>query len=281
MPTLPLSGSTPLDGGALPVRVDADVLAIFPLEVRRSATAPVRDGLVAALKEILKEYQRRSRRSAALSDILRSTGSHLDGLASDHGVFRQPGETNEALRMRVLGIPDLVSPSAILAAVNAILVSHTSRRAKYFESELDQWFVEDGTATWQSFVYNGLTGATPYYPDRLFADDAIENGGYAIPGREVLGAWAVGDALGRHFILRIPPLESVDNDGAYAVDALADGMFVADGTDTSGAESDGTVTSFIFTDQSLSDELYAAIVSVVEMLKGQGIRWTAIVDPLL
>lgn len=284
MPLLPISGPTPLAGGALPVASDADVLAVFPAEVRRSLTAPVRDALVAALTEIIKEYQRRSSKAAALSDLLRSEGTHLESLCAEHGVFKQSGESDEDLRARTLGIPELVSPSAILAAVDAILAPWTSARAKYFESELDQWFVGvDGTATWSSFVFDGTAGATPHYPDRLFADDVVENSGDSIDGREVTDAWVFADTLGRYFVLRLPPLESVDDEGSYvfATSGVADGMFIADGSDTAGAESDGSVTSFVFTDQAFSDDLYAAIVSAVELLKGQGIRWQAIVDPLL
>ena len=53
------------------------------------------------------------------------------------------------------------------------------------------------------------------------------------------------------------------------------------GSDTSGAESDGSVIAFIFTDQVQSDEVYAAIVSTVDAIRGQGMRWMAYVDPLL
>jgi hypothetical protein len=286
MPDLPLYGSTPLAGGSLPVRSRLDVLALLPPEVRNSASAPVRDALTAALTAILQEYQRRSSRGAALADILRATGTHLEGLARDHDVFKQPGESDEALRARVLSLADLVTPDAIVEAVNAILEPHTPLRCRYFESELDQWFVTDGMAAFDSFVFNGSAAASPYYPDRLYPDDSATNGGVSLPNREALGAWVFSDSVGRHFLLRIPPLEAVDDDGSYCLDAAVTSaedamMFIADGSDTSGAESDGTVTSFIYTDQVLSDELYAAIVSVVELLKGQGIRWSAHVDPLL
>lgn len=283
MPTFPLSAPSPIDGGELVVRSSDDVLALLPTEVRRSTSAPVRDALAAALTVILQEYQRRSSQGAALGDILRSTGHVLDGLAADHEVFRQPGEEDEALRVRVLGLQDVVTPNAIVAAVNAILEPYTDATARYFESEVDQWFVHDGTATWDSFVYDADSGASPTYLDRLYPDDEATNGGDAVDAREALGSWMFSDQLGRYFILRLPQLEAVDDLGTYAFDATVadDGMFVADGSDTAGAESDGSVTSFIYTDQVLSDELYAAIVSMVELLKGQGVRWMAYVDPLL
>lgn len=286
MPSFPTSGSVPLAGGELPVRSPGDVLALLPPEVRNSVSAPVRDALAEALTAILQEYQRRSSRGAALGDILRAKGKALDGLAADRQVYRQPGETDEALRMRVLALADMVTPAAIVAAVNFILAPFTTLRCKYFESELDQWFVNDGSiATFDSFVHvaDNVAQSSPRYPDRMYADEATENDGDVVEAREVLGAWSFADDIGRYFVLRLPQLEAVDDLGSYAFDDTVtdDGMFVADGSDTSGAESDGSVTSFLYTDQVQSDELYAAIVSTVEILKGQGFRWQAYVDPLL
>lgn len=286
MPSFPTSGPLPLEGGALPVRSVDDVLALFPAEVRDSAVAPIRDALAAALTAILQFWQRRSSRAAALSDILRAKGKALDGLLADHEVYRQPGESDAAFRVRGLGLAEMVTPEAILDAVDAILAPFTPLRAKYFESEPDQWFTHDGTiTTFDSFVYvaDNVAQASPHYADRMYPDDTVENEGDVIERREVLGAWAFADGIGRYFVLRLPQLEAVDELGSYAFDGTVtdDGMFVADGSDTSGAESDGSVTSFFFTDQVLSDELYAAIVSTVELLKGQGVRWQAYVDPLL
>lgn len=282
MPTLPFSAPVAIDGGELPVRSTEDVLALLPAEVRRSVSAPVRDALVAALTEILREYQRRSSQGAALGDPLRATGAPLHGLASDHEVWKQPGESEEDLRARMLALAEVVTPDVIITAVNRILEPFTDLRAKYFESELDQWFVGDGTEAWDSFVFDGLEEASPYYPDRFYPEDEAENG-VAFESREVLGAWVFSDGLGRHFVLRLPVLDAIDDLGSYAFDDTVedDGMFVADGTDDSGAESDGSVISFVVEDEARADELYAVIVSTVELIKGQGMRWSAYVDPLL
>jgi len=150
---------------------------------------------------------------------------------------------------------------------------------------LDGWFVSDGTATWDSFVFNAVSTASPHYPDRLYPDDQAENAGAAISNRRPPSTW-VGDGIGRWFIVRIPPLEPVDEDGSYALDPQApltngDGMFVANGADVAGSESDGSVTSFISTDNVLSGQLYDAIVSAAESAKGQGMRCEIVVDPLL
>lgn len=277
-----MPGPFPIDGGTLPVQSTADVLAVFPTEVRRATTAPVRDALVAALTEILCEYQRRARQCAAMSDILRARRDALTGIGDDHDLAKQEGEDDTSYRARLLGVPELVTPAAIMAAVNAILAPHTTLTAKYFEASVDRLFLSgtNGVA-WHSFLFETGTGASPQYPDRLYPDDAAANGGDAIADREVLGGWCFNDQLGRYFVLRLPQLESLDGDGAYAIDAADDGMWIADGSDTAGAESDGSDTSFIFTDIALSTDIYGAIVDTVELLKGQGMRWAAYVDPLL
>lgn len=290
MPSLPITDATPLDGGALPVNGTGDVLAVFPAKVRRSANAPVRDALVAAFTEIQKEYQRRARYACAQSDILRATGSHLTALASDREVFKQPGEEDEALRLRLLLGEDGVTPALIMRGVNAILAPFTPKRAKYFESELDQMFLsESADDDDQCFVNDGLVSTGPRYLWRLYEDDAGENEGDFIEHRDPGGAWVFaqdaedGNTLGRYFVIRLPVLDQVDELGTYVLDALTtdaeqDMMFLGDGSDTSGSESDGSIGAFLFNDDALSDEVYAAIVSFVEGVKGQGMRWQAFVD---
>ena len=291
MPTLPITGATPLDGGALPVNSTGDVLAVFPAKVRRSTNAPVRDALVAAFAEIQKEYQRRARYACAQSDILRATGTHLAALASDREVFGQPGEKDDAIRLRVLFGENAVTPTGIMAGVNAILAPFTEKRAKYFESELDQMFLSESVDDEeQCFVNDGLVSTGPRYLWRLYEDDAAENGGEYVEHRDPGGAWVFaqdaenGDTFGRYFVLRLPVLDQVDELGTYVLDALTtdaeqDMMFLGDGSDTSDSESDGSIGAFLFEDDASSDEVYAAIVSFVEGVKGQGMRWQAFVDP--
>lgn len=208
MPTLPIVPSPTVDGGELVVHSDLDVLALLPVEVRRVLSAPVRDALAAALTAILLEYQVRSTQGAALGDILRATGSSLDGLAEDYDRYRQPGETDPQLRARILSLDAMVTPDALLDVVNAIIEPFDDIRAKYFESELDGWFVHDGATdyAWDSFVFDDTAQASPRYPDRLYVGDAAENSGVALESREVLGAWAFADDLGRYFVLRLPDL---------------------------------------------------------------------------
>lgn len=283
MPTLPIQGSAALDGGALPVNTSSDVLAVFPVDVRRANQAMVRDALAAALREIHAEYQRRSRRCVALSDVLRSTGVHLDGLLRDHGVYRQPGELDTAFRARFLGVPSLVTPAAVMAAVNAVLAPYTTKRAVYFEPNVDRWFVCSGDAPsgFASFVFARGVHVNPRYPDRLFVDDSAINDGVSLGDRGAISAWVPADAIGRHFVVRIPNLGAPDSVGSYVSLGATSTMFIGDGTDTDGAESSGEVISFVYETRATARDIYAAIVSAVETIKGHGIRWSAIIDPAL
>jgi hypothetical protein len=307
VPTLPLPGPVIPAADDLAVNGTADVLAVLPVAVRAPATAPVRDGLAAALTGILRRHELISGYAAALSDILRSTGLYLQGLCEDRSVFLQLGETDEALRARALAVPDLVTPSAILALVNALLAPSTVGTAQLFESAQDRIFISDGTADWHSFI-----GAAPSYGDRLYPDDALANDGFVRPQSDPGASWVFGDAIGRYFVLRIPEIAPVDGaliyDGTLLTptdgsvpelgggDAASypelsagqlppasggDGLFLGDGSNTSGAEADGSVATFLYPPLSDPLSVYQQVASAVERIKGQSIRWALGVDATL
>jgi hypothetical protein len=261
MSRLPLPpGPSRLDGGDLPVVSRDDVLAVLPAFVRKADSAPVRDALFAALHWILLKYQERAGYAATQCDIARATGIYLEGLCEDRGVYRQPGETDHALRARALTTPDLVTPEAILAAANAILGPHTRIKAQLAESLLDRWFVHDGSAKWHSFV-----GANPQYLVRLYPDDAVANDGFVRPGSRIGGAWAFSDRIGRYFVLRVPVLG-----GGHA--------FVPRAHVFGGGHRAGL---FLFKNAAEALGVYGAIVNAVERIKAHSIRWALVADPSL
>lgn len=225
----------------------------------------MRDGFAAAFAEGFLEYQRIAERAAAQCDPLRSTGEYLRGFAEERGIIPAEGESEESIRVRLFSVPSIVTPDAIRGAVNRVLAPYTDKECTYSELELDGAFVHDGTAVWDSFV-----GTDPDYPDRYYDDLP-----YRLPG-----GWIPSSGLPRSFMLRVPPLESNDDTVSYVL-AESDGIFVGDGTDASGSESDGSVAFSAFQEPKLASELYAAIVGVVETIKGQGITWSLIVDPSL
>ncbi len=300
MPTLPLAPPVSPAAGDLPTRSTRDVLAVLPAFVRASDSAAVRDALAAALLVILRRHQEISGYASAQSDLLRATGLYLEGLCEDHGVFRQAGEQQEALRARVLTTPDLVTPEAILAAANAILAPWTRGAAQYLESALDRLFISDGTASWHSFV-----GACPSYPDRLYADDAVANDGYARPQSNPGAAWVFADSVGRYFILRVPAIAPVDVALAYDGTRLAvvdpsvpelggaepaaypplgigdlppasggRGLFVGDGSSPENA-------TFVFPPLADPLSVYQALATTIDRIKGHSIRWAMLVDERL
>lgn len=266
---------------SVPVASVAQIQEVQPSFMRATTDpAPVRDGINAALVAIFQEYQRRSAYAAAQSDPLQATGTYLKGLAEDHDIFATPGETEAAVRARIFQAPNLVTPTAIIAAVTAIVSPYSAVQPQIFDSDLDCYFIEDGTAPWACFV-----GNNPTYSDRLYADDLATNGVFrpqSRPGQ----IWAFSDCNGRNFVVAIPVLDAADSAFSWALagpDATADDgeMYISDGTDASGSESNGTDISFIYTGSSTANDLYQAVVSVIQRMKPQGFRFEVLVDPLL
>jgi len=252
----------------LPVKTIEDVLDVMPTFVRESEHAPIRDAFAAAALEMFKAYQERMVYASAQSDTTKASNIYLDGLAKDHEIYRQLGETNASVRSRIFEAPDQVTPASIMAAVSAIVSPYTEILPQYCESELDCLFISDGTAVWDSFI-----GANPMYLDRLHPEYETENGGYVRPQSNPGGAWVFNDNNGRFFVIRVPVLEGADDEFAFIGDS-DDDSFIFTGTGSS-------YDTFIYVDSLTSDELYDAIVAVVNGLKGQGIRWILYVDPEL
>lgn len=277
MPLLPLPvGGSGLAGGDLPVSDADDVLKEFDDVHRAPEVAPIRDAFVEAFAVGNITYQDLAEYAIAQCDPLRATGEYLAGLAAEREVPPAQGESEESLRARLFAAPSIVTPDAIAAAVNAILAKHTTKECEVVELELDGWYVHDGTVTaWDSFI-----GASPRYPDRLFPDDATENGGDFVKNSDPGGA-IPARGLVRSFHIRLPVIDAADEDFAFAIDATDAIMAIGDGSDTAGAESDGSVATSVFVDSRTVEEAFAAIVGAVESIKGQGMSWSAYVDPNL
>jgi len=198
-------------------------------------------------------------------------------------VLRAAGEIDDDYRARILGWHEVVTPDAIMATVNAALAPYTTVQAQYCESILDRWFIEDGTATWGSFVGDQYTVTVgPQYFDRLYPDDVAINGD-SRPQSDPGEALVFSDDLGRCFFLRLPELNDANGPTAYATDGTGDpdllglaDSFVEDGTAVAGVE-----MTFASTDFLIADENYAAIVQSVNRIKGAGVRWILVVDSRL
>lgn len=283
MPTLPLPlGGAALHGGDLPVSDGSDVLAEFADTHRRPDTAAVRDAFVDSFSRAHVSYQDESAALLAQLDPRTTSGDALLQLAVEHGVTPGVGEDPEVLRARIFASQDVVTPNAIVNAVNALLAPYTTVQCQLVELEMDGIFIDDGTAAGSAFIVTLGTINNPHYPDRYYADDTVENGGFSLSNNQP-GAGLLSQGNLRSFHLRLPEIAASDDDFSFCIDAdFTDIMAIFDGTQTDSA--DTTLTSsnnFIFNSTQTSDEVYAVIVATVESLKGQGISWSAIVDPYL
>lgn len=264
MPLLPLpAGGSKLAGGDSPVSDDSDVIAEFSSPHRNPEVAPVRDAIAGGWTSGFAAYQDISHYAADQSDPMRATGDYLKSFAEEHSIVPRPGESDESIRDRLYVAPEIVAPEIIVEGINKILAPYTTKTCFLSELELDGMFAHDGTGTWDCFV-----GCDPDYADRYYADVPSSLPGAAIPS----------NGYPRNFFIRIPALEDNDNTVSFVLDSDPDGIFIGDGTDTSGAETDGSVALSVFADPQFADDLYAQIIGFVETIKGQGISWTLVVD---
>lgn len=314
MPNLPLPlGGTALSGGDLPVSDASSVLAVFPDFLKSSDPAPVRDAIVAALVAMFTSYQDLAAYCAAQSDVLRATGTYLDGLLNDRGVRRQVGENDDDYRARGLAFQQVVTPAAIVAAANSILAPVSNVEAQCFDATLDRAFLGGEIGFGTVIGTRSFPGFAPHYLDRLYPDDEATNG-VARDNCDPGGMWLFSDLFGRYFVLRIPDIATLDSvlqlcyagvrldpsdalvpelggatpassaaipSGYLASSLGGTGLFLGDGSNSSGAEADGSVATFMFATSTDSARVYQLIANTVERIKGHSMRWKLYVDPNL
>ncbi len=277
MPTLPVPLPFLPAGGDLPIVDEDGIRRELPAQMQGDAAqAPVREALVSAQLAIFLAWQFASAWAAQQSDPTRAESLYLDGCGEDRSCFRQQGEIDETYQARMLAIPEIVTPEAILAAAGAILAPYSNVRPHLFEGT-DRWFVNDGGSPgWHSFI-----GAPPSYPDRYY-DDRPQSW----PG----GAWVFADDYGHYFVLRVPVIDNLDGSHLYPLDGTVGAdqfggdiaaAWIADGSDTGGSESSGAVASFVSVGFGTALDVYQAIVNSVEAIRGQGVRWMLYADPNL
>jgi hypothetical protein len=262
------------------VSSSADVAAEWSEDMMGSEVAPVRDAIIAGETAALLKYQRTSRYAAAQSDRLRATGEYLDEIGWENGINRQDGETGAAgdttYRARINAIPSVVDPNDIILAANAVLSPYTTISCRYAERS-DGLFLTTGDAVWVCPTFVEVGTSNPHYPDRLYPD-ATPAGLTSVVNRRPPPCMLNGDSYGRWFLLRAPDVGLVDSTvaGSYAGDTTdpTEGLFISSGTSANNS-------TFLFNFTSTVDQIYGALVSSVEAIRGHGIRWTLFVDPNL
>lgn len=273
MATLPLPSGSSLAGGDLPVSTTEDVLAVFPRFVKVLDNAVVRDALIAALTSMMENYQNQSDNCVQMSDVLAAVDSALTGLGADRGIFRAEGEAEEDYRTRIISIPEVVTPTAIINIVNKLLAPFTTIESQYCESILDRWYVGTGDArTWHSYVFDNITDLAPGYKDRLYVEYASNNFGYTRPNSDPCGARVFSDEKGRCFLIRIPDISGIENLGAFPGSSSIPRRFYVGGVG---------VASPVRKIGSSVQDLFNKIITTVDAIKGHSIRWILFMDPKL
>lgn len=273
MATLPLPSGSSLAGGDLPVSSNNDVLVVFPRFVKILDNAAVRDALIEALTNIMINYQNQSDNDVLMSDVLSAVDSALVDLGADRGVFKAEGESDEDYRTRIISIPEVITPEAIVDVVNSLLEPFTTIECQYCESILDRWYVGTSDArTWHSYVFDNLTDLAPGYKDRLYKEYAANNFGYTRPNSDPCGARVFSDEKGRMFLIRIPDVSGIENLGAFpGSSSLGSRFFVGGVGVASPVRKIGTTVA----------DLFNKIISTVESIKAHSIRWILWMDPKL
>jgi hypothetical protein len=253
--------------GELAVRGPEDVRALLPEAYREQEEPPILVAMLEVLAEMALAWQDAGNVAVAESDVGTATAQYLDGLGEDRTVSREKDESVAALQARAQAVPGQVDRLSILAVVGAVLAPLTDVKAQLFDAVLDRMYVSNGEAPWHSFV-----GAGPSYPDRLYEEDALANGG-ARPQSSPGGAWVMGDHAGRYFVLRVPDLSGIDLGHAFPGPpggAPGGRMFLG-----------GTGTSFLALTNVTALVAYQAIADRVSAILGHGVRWKLVVDPTL
>lgn len=289
---LPSEGGT-LANDQLPIVTDDDVMAILPAYIREADPAPVRDAIVAALRVMATTYQEAASFAAAQRDVVSATGDALDDLLP---VRRLEGEKDEDYRLRGLGLRAVVTPAAICAAVNELIAPDV---CSYIEPALDQFFLQGAppSTTWGCFF-----DVAPQYQDRLFPDDASDNGGVVKPNVNPGAAPLFSNPSDGMFVLYVPDLSQLNgtivlvyggvklNPSDSAVPELGGAIHLEQGNGESlggtglfPMSTDGgtnnTARSFIYAKTTSEDRRYDQIVDVVERLRGAGFQWMLLVQP--
>lgn len=125
----------------------ADLLNLLPAVFRTGSLAD-RDAVLTMLGTVSNTVWARS---SFVLDAQKSPrfaeGAWLDDWGERLGRKRQPTEADPAYRARLLSPPDMITPSAIKAAVDGVVAQFTPLRAIYLEPAVDAAYCQPATAS--------------------------------------------------------------------------------------------------------------------------------------
>lgn len=193
-----------------PITTSNDLWAFVPGHLRNEEQ-PIVDDTLEALTAICVEYQDQSTEAAKQCDIGQAEDQFLTGLASDHEVQRQPGESDATLRTRLTQAPLGVSHVDIATIVNSIVAAYNTTwpYCRVIDSILDQAYIPVDGSSFLCFVQNAINyEAPPYYPERYYSQIAATSDR---PCSRPTGAHIFSDSVGRQLMILVPEPDNSAN----------------------------------------------------------------------
>lgn len=143
---------------SLPFETRADVLAVMPGWMRDDTVPnPVRDAIADGVLRSFASYCSDVAAYAASVDPAYASGSALDFALAQRDVQRALNEADAPYRARGLGDSALITPAAMLAAIQAIIAPFApGKQPYYFELPDDEIYVFDQASGTQTGFYLGV-----------------------------------------------------------------------------------------------------------------------------
>lgn len=232
------------------------LLALLPGWVR-SAETPLRDAALDMLAaQVNFTWARIGLVFAQLRSPRHAAGLWLDAWGALRHRPRALRESEGAYRARLLAPTDVVTPTAIRRAVEALVTPVTVTPAALLEPAVDGMFASAEDSTWACFVQGEN--------QRLFGDDPTRPG-------EAWGAW-LAPPNGASFWVILPISADEGEPVVFAESGTGDAN-----SESFAAPADGAF-GFAFR---ATDTLLERVALDVEPRRGGGVGWLAWNDPLL
>lgn len=190
-----------------PITSSLDLWPLVP-EHMRNENQPVLDDAIESLAAICMEYQSEGTAAAKQVDLGDAEDQFLTGLAADHEVYRQTGESNAALQYRAVQAPKCVSRDALTQIVDPIVRAYAPLRVvhcRILDAVLDRAYIPGDTSVLRSYVATDQTWeASPDYSERYYSRSAVTSGLEYRSCSMPVGMHIFQDGVGRQLLILIP-----------------------------------------------------------------------------
>jgi hypothetical protein len=282
------------DGSEMPAPTIDDVRALLPAYAQEGDDTPTRAGVLQAFRGLANLlWARIGLVLSAQRSPRHASGAMLDWWGPLFGRFRAVDEGDPQYRQRLLTPTQMVTPTAIKGAIDALVAPFTTQKVNYQEPALDAMFMAPASATdppkpnativsnvvpaWHAYIQPVGVRLWANYPDR----PNVKTGAYLVPV-----------PAGAHFWVTFPGQPS-DASGAPHVAPLSAAPswyskkdFIGGITGQSGPHQSivaGTPSAaaggYGFTSKAVTS-LIDQVLSELEQRRGGGVSAAVLIDPL-